>query len=92
MSYFEDFEEYRIGSLEHEDYYINNINKPKYIFQTLNNKWKTKDGTIMKLSEMKTSHIINCLNMINKQCNKECWKPNTFPIYNNLRNELQKRI
>lgn len=47
---------------------------------------------IMKLSEMKTSHIINCLNMINKQCNKEGWKPNTFPIYNNLRNELQKRI
>jgi len=29
-------------------------------------KWKTKNGQILKPSEMETSHILNCINMLNK--------------------------
>ncbi|MEO2600959.1 hypothetical protein [Clostridium butyricum] len=37
MSYFEDFEEDKIGSLEYDDYYSVNI-KPQYTYQTLTTK------------------------------------------------------
>ena len=94
MSYFEDFEEDRIGSLEWEEEYFNyisKINRPKYVFQTLNNTWKTREGKVVELKDMSKNHIINSLNMILKICNREGWKAEKFIIYNNLRKELKKR-
>ena len=29
--------------------------------------WTTKDGTVMKLSDMTISHLQNCINMLQKQ-------------------------
>lgn len=91
MSYFEDFEEDKIGSLEYDDYYSVNT-KPQYTYQTLTTKWKTRDGQILELKDMKKDHIINCLNMILNSCRKNKWNPNNYQIYRELRKEFDKRV
>ena len=91
MSYFEDFEEWKLGEEEWNYNLVDNIEPKKYIFQTLNNKWKTRKGEVMKVSEMTTNHIINCLNMILRICNREGRNAEKFIIYNNLRKELKRR-
>lgn len=30
-------------------------------------KWEMKDGTLIKIKNMTTSHIINCINMMNRK-------------------------
>lgn len=30
------------------------------------NTWKTKDGTVLNIRDMETSHIINCINMLRR--------------------------
>ena len=92
MSYFEDFEEWKLGEEEWSYNPIDDIEPTKkYVFQTLNNKWKTREGKVMKLSEMTTDHIINSLNMILRACNREGWKATDYPIYIHLRKELKNR-
>lgn len=90
MSYFEDFEEYRIGSLEYED--LPDVSPRKhYVFEGLTNKWKTREGVVLELKDMTKSHLINSLNMILRICKRENLKPNSYKIYNNLKRELKKR-
>ena len=91
MSYFEDFEEWKLGEEEWNYNLVDNIEPKKYIFQTLNNKWKTRKGEVMKVSEMTTNHIINSLNKILRICNKEGWNATDYPIYRHLINELNIR-
>jgi len=41
--------------------------------------WTTKDGRKLKISEMKTSHILNCIKMMDKQM---CTAMNRAMAYN----------
>ncbi|MBY6838744.1 hypothetical protein [Clostridium botulinum] len=93
MSYFEDFEEDKIGDIEYSDFeqYMFLEPKIKYTFQRCKNKWTMRNGQEIDIKDMKTTHIINSLNMVLKICNKEGWKPNKYSIYNKLRKELESR-
>lgn len=31
------------------------------------NKWKTKDGTVLNIKDMETSHILNCINLLERK-------------------------
>ena len=69
MSYFEDFEEDRIGDIEYsdfEEYMFWKEPKPKYAFQICKDKWIMKNGLEIEIKIMETTHIINSLNMILK--------------------------
>ena len=94
MSYFEDFEEDRIGSIEYshfEHYTFLQEPKIKYTFQRCKDKWIMRNGQEIDIKDMETTHIINSLNMLLKICKKENWKATSFNIYNNLRKELDSR-
>ena len=32
--------------------------------------WKTKDGAVLNISDMETSHIQNCINMLDRSLNE----------------------
>lgn len=88
MSYFEDFEEIHLGDLYYEDDYLS---RPIFAFENLNNKWKTKDGSILNLTDMKSTHIQNCINMIERRCRQYGLTATDYPIYKNLKKELENR-
>lgn len=56
-----------------------------------NGKWKTKEGKLLDIKDMKSSHINNCINMINKRCEDIGENPSIYSIYNKLIEELIKR-
>lgn len=94
MSYFEDFEEDRLGSLEYSDfehYTFLQESQIKYTFQRCKDKWIMRDGRAIAIKNMETSHIINSLNIVSKICQKEGWKATNYNIYNKLRKELDLR-
>lgn len=94
MSYFEDFEEDKVGDIEYSDfeqYTFLQEPKIKYTFQRCKNKWIMRNGQEIDIKDMETTHIINSLNMVLKICSKEGWKPNKYSIYNKLKKELENR-
>ena len=66
-------------------------NQNMYVFQDCKDKWITKEGILIEIKDMETSHIINSLNMVLKICKKEGWKATNYNIYNKLRKELERR-
>lgn len=38
-------------------------------------QWKTKEGKVLRVSEMETSHIRNCMRMLERKCASVCEKP-----------------
>lgn len=94
MSYYEDFEENLLGSLEHDDAILNRYKEEfevEYVFQKCKDKWIMKNGQEIVIKDMTTKHIINSLNMILKICQFEGWKATDYNIYNKLRKELDRR-
>ena len=69
MSYFEDFEEGRIGSVEDDDY-IYELEARK--FDSFK-RWKTRDGRILNINDMETSHIKNCMKMLERKNKSNCY-------------------
>lgn len=51
--------------------------------------WECKDGTVMAISEMTTSHIKNCINLIKKSVNND--KPWRLYYLEPLLEELKNR-
>ena len=91
MSYFEDFEEWRIGDLDYDELQSMPKRTRYYAFEFCKDKWKTRDGQILELKDMTKNHIINSLNVILRICYREHLNPNSYKIYNNLRKELKRR-
>ena len=52
MSYFEDFEEWRIGDLDYEEPQFMPKRTRYYAFEFYKDKWKTRDGQILELKDM----------------------------------------
>ena len=84
---------------DHDDFYDIDYSMYKYsngILKSLNidnynGKWKTKQGELLDIKDMKSSHINNCINMINKRCEDIGENPSIYSIYNKLIEELIKR-
>lgn len=92
MSYFEDFEEIHIGKEEwHPDFEPIQARKI-FVFETLTDKWKTINGTILNPKDMNKNHIINSLNMMMRCCKEYKLNVNKYPIYKVLREELEEVI
>lgn len=58
MSYFEDFEEYKIGDIEYED---SPYSYRDYRF------WTTIEGEVLYINDMSISHIRNCIKMLERR-------------------------
>ena len=93
MSYFEDFEEHLLGSLEYSDFeqYILSQEPKKYILTKTQDKWIMRNGQEIDIKDMETTHIINSLNMVLRLCKKKGCKATDYNIYNKLRRELDIR-
>ena len=86
-----------VGSLEfmelEEESIYNMQNKEKsFVFERLNDKWETIDGTIMELRDMDINHLSNSIKMIERGCRKKRISPNTITIYSKLHDELSRKF
>lgn len=66
-----------------EDIVLNAIDNERYLFNR--NIWVANDGTRYTISKMKTSHIINCIKMIQRS---NGWRK---PYLSILLTELKRR-
>ena len=76
MSYFEEFEEYKIGQ---EEYEAEIEFEESYKFQT------TREGEVLFIDDMKTSHIENCIRMLERKDRTDS------DTYNYMKKVLKKR-
>lgn len=76
MSYFEDFEEYKIGQEEYET---------EIEFEKSYKFWITREGEVLFIDDMKTSHIENCIRMLERKDRTDS------DTYNYMKKVLKKR-
>lgn len=76
MSYFEDFEEYKIGQEEYE---------AEIEFEESYKFWTTREGEVLFIDDMKTSHIENCIRMLERKSRTNS------DTYNYMKKVLKKR-
>jgi|LGOV01.1.fsa_nt_gb hypothetical protein len=70
-----------------EEMWIEELVEEQFIEKLLKNKeWQIKSGEILKIKDMETSHITNCINLIVKSEYK--WRER---FLNNLKKELEER-
>ena len=50
------------------------------------NKWETRDKQVLKIVDMETSHILNCMKMITRS--GDTWRSEWYPL---LKSEYKRR-
>ena len=89
MSYFEDFEEDKLGSIEFD--YLMAPRIRTYSFQRCEDKWINIHGEEVELKSMETKYLYNCISMINRICYAENLDPSDYRIYDLILEEISSR-
>lgn len=87
QSVFGEYQEGKTYWVEGDNEYIPfvpNIENYKGIYD--NKNWITVDGRVLAIKNMTITHLLNCMKMIKRNCNRR-QDVNKYKVYNNLLDE-----